>query len=104
VERGLGFGAGRRDRTAAGAAMFMEESQPEVDDDMWGQGVREREKGRRIALGDFLGGPWADSWPGPDSVPRPLTLFFCLKPFPISVFLFLSKLLQNSFKTNQTNF
>jgi hypothetical protein len=76
VERGLGFGAGWRDRTAAGAAVFMEESQPEVDDDMWGQGVREREKDRRTALGEFPGGPWADSWPGPDSVPRPLTLFF----------------------------
>jgi hypothetical protein len=31
--------------------------------------------GRRTVLGKSRGGPWAISWPGPDSIPRPFTFF-----------------------------
>jgi hypothetical protein len=71
---------------ALGAAVLEEESEPEEGDDRWGQGVSgERERGQRTVSGETPGGPWAGSWPGPDSVPRPFT-FFC--SFSFSFFYF----------------
>jgi hypothetical protein len=80
MERGLGFVEEIEDRRVGGAAVR-------------GQGSAQREKkmltgGASLSAGEgggprtdsvrSPGGPWAGSWPGPDSVPRPLYPFFVL--------------------------
>jgi hypothetical protein len=92
VERRLGFAEEIEDRRVGGTAVR-------------GQGSAQREK--KMLIGEAglsagegggpctdsvrsLGGPWAGSWPGQDSVPRPLYPFFLFFFFLFSVFLFIS--------------
>jgi hypothetical protein len=57
------------------------------------------ERSRRTASGEVPGGPWAGSWPGPDSVPWPFIFSFFLF-FQISIsFVTFARELQ--FQSNQ---
>jgi hypothetical protein len=54
----------------------------------------------RTPSGRGEAGPWARSVAGPKGAPMPFFFFFS---FSFSVFLFVSQILQNRFKTIQTN-
>jgi hypothetical protein len=64
MEKGLGFGKGRRigrpRRAPCGERALIE-----LGDDMWGRAVSDMWRGRRTPLGERVVGPWADSVAGP---------------------------------------
>jgi hypothetical protein len=60
-------------RSHAGGGLRLEEG-----DDMWGWGVSDGERGKRVPLRAGVTGPWARSGSGSDLVPRPFSLFFVL--------------------------
>jgi hypothetical protein len=89
LERGLGFWAPRRNRTASSDAVLLGVSWPVVEEDPTGGvhlSVGERGAADTDSVQDVTG-PWATSLAGPVRSPRP-TFIFLFFLFPFSYFLF----------------